>query len=282
MPSNIYPKRFYNQLFIKSENDILLANGLYLDRNGVTLKATNGTGGNYYLINLTKKEAIEVEVNATSGNIDPKDILTEALIGHDNSYQETGWITTKVTVTPTNNNLTISNYDDYKLYYVVNDSSELKSIFELFNELAQNVITSNVTNMDRMFYLEELFNQDISNWDTSSVKSMQSMFFFATSFNQDISNWDTSSVQNMNAMFSGALSFNKNISSWDTSSVKNMSIMFSGASSFNQIFGPNSNFAKGVRKNFTRITAFYTNAKHYPDETKNLYGDAFPKLLTNK
>lgn len=74
--------------------------------------------------------------------------------------------------------------------------------------------TSNVTNMEHMFFGAEAFNQDISSWDTSSVEDMDYMFFGAAAFNQDISSWDTSSVNSMEAMFHGANSFNQDLSQW--------------------------------------------------------------------
>ena len=55
----------------------------------------------------------------------------------------------------------------------------------------------------------------ISNWDTSNVTDMNRMFFGAKEFNQDIGNWDTSKVTNMVGMFLDANNFNKDyISNW--------------------------------------------------------------------
>ncbi len=97
--------------------------------------------------------------------------------------------------------------------------------------------TSNVTTMQTLFGQAELFNQDISKWDTSNVTDMGWMFFQARAFNQDISSWNTSQVQNMTDMFNGADVFNQNIGSWDTSEVTNMHRMFFGAENFNQNIG---------------------------------------------
>jgi surface protein len=52
-----------------------------------------------------------------------------------------------------------------------------------------NADTSNVTNMERMFFRARSFDQDIGNWDTSHVQDMSWMFWYASSFNQDISAW---------------------------------------------------------------------------------------------
>jgi len=94
--------------------------------------------------------------------------------------------------------------------------------------------TSNVIDMNGMFYKSENFNQDISKWNTSNVLKMWGMFMEASSFNQDISKWDVSKVTDMGNMFNGASSFNQPIGNWVTKSVIDMSYMFFGASSFNQ------------------------------------------------
>ena len=81
---------------------------------------------------------------------------------------------------------------------------------------------SNVTNMQQMFNGAENFNHNISSWDVSSVINMTQMFRVALSFNQDISNWDVSNVQQMTAMFSVAESFNQDLSSWDVTNVTSL------------------------------------------------------------
>jgi surface protein len=92
-----------------------------------------------------------------------------------------------------------------------------------FNPDISSWDTSNVTDMSGIFGGASTFNQNISTWDTSNVTDMSGMFdgleSGGTSFNQDISSWDTSNVTNMNAMFRYATSFNQNLSSWDVSKV---------------------------------------------------------------
>ena len=111
-----------------------------------------------------------------------------------------------------------------------------------FNSPIENWVTTNVTDMNNMFYNATVFNNgDISNngarpltWDTSGVLDMNSMFSGASSFNQDISGWITGAVTNMNSMFFFASAFNQDISGWNTGAVTNMNSMFFLASAFNQ------------------------------------------------
>lgn len=98
----------------------------------------------------------------------------------------------------------------------------------------ENADTSNVKNMDEMFYhADGISNHDITDWDTSNVESMDEMFF-ENDFNQDISNWDTSNVESMHGTFQRADEFNQDISNWDVSNVTDMSDMFGRTDSFNQ------------------------------------------------
>ena len=61
--------------------------------------------------------------------------------------------------------------------------------------------TSEITDMDWLFYNKAGFNEDISRWDVSNVTSLTSTFDGATSFNGDLSRWNTFNVRNMKAMF---------------------------------------------------------------------------------
>ena len=96
--------------------------------------------------------------------------------------------------------------------------------------------TSNVKDMNSMFYGAEAFNQPLNNWDVSNVTDMYNMFYSADSFNQPLNNWDTGKVENMNSMFSFSV-FNQNIDSWNTSKVTDMGKMFSSTTEFNSPLG---------------------------------------------
>ena len=92
--------------------------------------------------------------------------------------------------------------------------------------------TSNVTDMEGMFWGARSFNQPLNNWDVSNVNVMEDMFNQAHSFNQPLDNWDTSHVTNMTSMFAFAQSFNQPLDNWNTSNVDEMTAMFHWADDF--------------------------------------------------
>ena len=170
---------------------------IYLDNNGVTIKACSGA------------------VNGDTGVIDNVSytIVNEATLR--TMIENDSILTNKVTS-------------------LVTDMSELFNDNTTFNQDISSWDVSNVTNMSNMFLDAAAFNQDISSWNVSSVTNMNGMFGGATAFNQPLNNWDVSSVTAMNGMFGGATAFNQDISSWNVSSVTNMNGMFGGATAFNQ------------------------------------------------
>ena len=116
--------------------------------------------------------------------------------------------------------------------YMVVDEAMLRAMAVNEEDLTK-VVTTKVTDMNRMFYYLQTFNQDISSWDVSNVTNMEIMFDNTDAFNQPIGNWDLSSVNNLYGMFYNAKAFNQPIGNWDVSNVTNMSFMFS-SSVFNQ------------------------------------------------
>jgi surface protein len=123
-------------------------------------------------------------------------------------------------------NVTNMNYMFYSGEFIVTTMQ--------FNQPLNDWDTSSVTQMIGMFMSTKAFNQPLNNWDTSSVTNMSSMFYVATAFNQPLNDWDTSNVTNMNYMFRVATAFNQPLNDWDTSSVTDMSSMFEYTESFNQ------------------------------------------------
>lgn len=95
-------------------------------------------------------------------------------------------------------------------------------------------ITSQVKNMECMFYNCKKFNGDLNSWDVSKVTTLYSAFFNAEAFNGNITGWKVSKVIIFRECFFGAASFNQDISNWNISGSISSSAMFYGASSFNQ------------------------------------------------
>ena len=93
--------------------------------------------------------------------------------------------------------------------------------------------TSNVTDMDNMFYgCSGLTSLDLRNFNTSNVTYMGYMFQDCRGLTSlDVSSFDTSNVTKMNSMFSGCSGLTSlDLSSFNTSNVTNMNSMFSGCS----------------------------------------------------
>ena len=111
------------------------------------------------------------------------------------------------------------------------DSSELFSYFQASRIDLTGVDSSNVTNMNHMFYdCSNLSTIDVSGFDTSKVTDMSSMFLRCSSLSTlDLSGFDTSNVTDMSYMFNMGNNNNLqslDLSSFDTSKVTNMKYMF--------------------------------------------------------
>ena len=81
--------------------------------------------------------------------------------------------------------------------------AELKHLVDNWEELGivlNDVDTSLITDMSRLFYEMKHFNQPIGNWNTENVMNMSNMFRDATSFNQPLT-WNTGNVIDMSDIF---------------------------------------------------------------------------------
>ena len=81
-------------------------------------------------------------------------------------------------------------------------------------------------------FIYSLFEGDISEWNTSNVTNMDYMFYQATNFNSNIGNWDVSNITKMDYMFNNAEKFNQNISSWIFNDDTNINSLFEYAIAF--------------------------------------------------
>ena len=101
-----------------------------------------------------------------------------------------------------------------------------------------NLNTSEVTNMSRMFYgCNSLSSLDLRNFDTRNVIDMYSMFEECSGLKSlNMSSFNTSSVTTMYFMFQGCSGLTSlNVSNFDTSSVTSMSHIFETCSSLTSL-----------------------------------------------
>ena len=220
---------------------------IYLDSNGVTIKATDdAVVGQSYTLNGTLYTVVDDSTIAAQITAQNYNLVTTRVINMSQLFYNKTSFNTDINFWDTSN------------------VTNMESLFEKassFNQAIGYWNLSSVINLNYMFFGASSFNQDISSWNVSSVTSMNNLFNGATvfsqaiggwnttnvigmsgvfahsNFNQDLSGWDVSNVTSMEIMFGGATSFNQDISSWDTSSVTTMKYMFSSASSFNQMIG---------------------------------------------
>ena len=208
-------------------------NGVWLDGNGVTVRACNNAvagdtgviGGVTYTI---------VDEATLAYKIYWQEDVTQVCTSLITDMNELFYFETESN--PINQDIgswDVSNVTDmYSMFF---------NCYE-FNQDISNWNVSNVTNMSDMFAGAKAFNQPIGDWDVSSVTDMSSMFGYnyqlidgyLSVFNQPIGNWDVSSVTDMNGMFLQATTFNQPIDNWDVSNVTNMYGMFADAIVFNQ------------------------------------------------
>ena len=127
-----------------------------------------------------------------------------------------------------------------KYKYFPETKEELKELLvQLIEERGNDgdfndIDTSEITDMTRLFFKMGKFNGDISKWDVSNVKNMSQMFDECRNFNQPLNDWDVSEVTNMDSMFFECDSFNQPLNNWNICNVKTMKYMFQYCTSFNQ------------------------------------------------
>lgn len=92
--------------------------------------------------------------------------------------------------------------------------------FQGFYLLIDKWDTSNVTNMEGMFYDVE-FRADLYDWNVRNVKNMSMMFNSCGLFDSNLCRWDTGKVEEMECMFHENYCFDMDtIRNWNISSLK--------------------------------------------------------------
>lgn len=157
------------------------------------------------------------------------------------------WTGNSNTITISNNSYTAQadkvNIDGVEYYQLKLDKG-LDNNFYVFNHndftnlIFKDVDTSNVTDMNNMFYrCEALTSLDVSGFNTSNVTNMSTMFCYCDAITSlDVSGWDTSNVTDMSSMFYGCSAITSlDLSGWDTSKVTDMASMFTNCSALKTI-----------------------------------------------
>jgi len=119
--------------------------------------------------------------------------------------------------------------------YIPENKSDLMILVKKFivkqgdNADLSDIDTHRIKDMSYLFYDERsIKNINISNWDTSNVTNMEGMFYNCYKFNSDISSWDVSNVTNMDKMFNQCLEFNQDLNNWKVNDKCSMNWVFSG------------------------------------------------------
>lgn len=143
-----------------------------------------------------------------------------------------------------------------------------KPIREDFSGIT-NWDTSNVENMNSMFYNCSSFNQPL-NWDTSKVTYMRNMFYNCSSLNQPL-NFVTSKVVDMSNMFKNCKNFNQPLN-FDTSNVEDMNNMFYGCENLNQPLNFDTSKVVDMRWMFDKCKNFNQPLNFNTSNVKNMSG----------
>ena len=221
------------------ENGCSNSNEIYLDENGVTMKATEDAiigeiygfnGANYLVVDrdLLKEMVINQE--------DVTYVVTSNITDMTSMFAETGLLFGNISSWDVSNVTT--------MFQMLNGTTSFEECCygtaERFNQDLSAWDVSNVTNMAYLFYGAPYYG-GIEGWNVSSVYNMQNMFsyWYVGDDGRDIpainiDSWDVSNVLQMRAMFESAYDFNTDISSWDVSSVGDVKRMFRNATAFNQ------------------------------------------------
>ena len=248
MPETTYYVRSYliNTLGTFYGNEVSfttpeLNNPVYLDTNGVTIKARDWAElGMTGIINGKEYTIVNEEMlRSYIAGILPVNVCTTMVENMRQLFCEVGANSLSADY--------INFISDDLASWDVSNVTNMRELFcggftgpnNYFNPDLSFWDVSSVTNMKRMLQGVADFSQDLSNWDVSNVNYMTGLFSYTYTnpdipnwSNWNISNWNVSNVYFMSSMFENC-SFNGDLSNWDVSNVTDMDNMFA-FSSFNQ------------------------------------------------
>ncbi len=141
--------------------------------------------------------------------------------------------------------ITFDFINDGKFSMANAEDKSMKKMFFYDEKLKQidgleYLVTTNVTDMQSMFYYCNVSTLNVSSFDTSSVTTMSNMFGMNYSLTtiEGLEKWDTAKVTNMTNMFEFCeLLKSLNVSGFDTSNVNSFNSMFSHCEELTTITG---------------------------------------------
>ena len=230
--------------------------GIYYDN--VTV---NPIPDEYIIPNLgTKTITKNGTYNATDDNLDGYSKVEVATSGVDiNDYFETTY-----SGTLSNNWALYGNYVKKCPNLVISDN--VTSIYNLLGNVpfAPKIIcNSNVTNMSYLYNSNRSKSIDVSGLNTSNVTNMQQMFYNCSSLtNLSLSNFNTSNVTNMQQMFYNcSILKNLDIRNFDFSNVTSYSNMFQNVPANCLIIVKDDTAKEWITSKFTTLTNVKTVAE---------------------
>lgn len=150
-----------------------------------------------------------------------------------------GWLDgTTWKVSTQNPNKAVTFNENCVEMFVAWDEDGNNKLSRLTHIAFDNVDTSNVTNMKKIFgKCANLTSLDLSNFNTSKVTDMSYMFWQCQKLTKlNLSSFDTSKVTNMEGMFSACSNLTSlDLSNFDTSKVTDMVLMFNGCKSLSSL-----------------------------------------------
>ena len=144
--------------------------------------------------------------------------------------------------------------------------------------LVLNLDTSNLTNMQNMFYsCSKLQQLDLKNWKTDLVTNMNGMFMSCNSLQQlDLSSWTMEKVEDVNQMFYMCSKLTKiDLSSWKNGNTGvNFSSCFYSCKSLQELDMRNIDF--------TKVILFSGMMSNVPENCKFIVKDETQKERVQK